>query len=156
MKKMKIFSIVFVCLFAFVFIGYAGTKVADVVTMKNKAYKKHKKGIVKFTHKKHKTEYKIGCEKCHHDASGKALTGLKDGDSVQNCIDCHKKPGYIKGKKAKGLSKKEKREYHANAMHENCISCHKKYNKEYQKKNGTKDKPAPKTCSKCHPKKKKK
>ena len=40
---------------------YAGTKVDDVVKMQNKAYKKHKKGIIMFSHKKHIEEYKAGC-----------------------------------------------------------------------------------------------
>ncbi len=147
MKKVKIIFVSFVSLLSFVFMVYAGTKAADVITMDNKTYKKHKKGIVSFSHKKHTTDYKIGCGECHHDASGKALTGLKDGDNVQGCIECHKKPGYITGKKAQGLDKKQKREFHANAIHDNCIDCHKKYNRK------NKTKAAPQTCSNCHPKK---
>ena len=82
-------------------------------------------------------------------------TGRKHGqsgrDDVQSCIECHKKPEYIKGKKAKGLSKKQKREYHANAIHDNCKGCHKKFNKEKGLK--SKDKgAAPTTCKSCHPK----
>jgi hypothetical protein len=133
---------------------HAGTEVADVIRMENKAYAKHKKGIVEFTHKKHVEEYKVACGECHHDKDGKPLENLKAGDDVQNCIECHKKPEYIKGKKAKGLSKEQQREYHANAMHDNCKSCHKKFNK----KNGLKSKDkgaAPTTCKACHPKTKK-
>ncbi|MCK5508844.1 MAG: cytochrome c3 family protein, partial [Desulfobacterales bacterium] len=70
---------------------YAGTTVADVVTMENKCYKKHKKSIVQFTHKKHIEEYKAGCGDCHHDADNKPLNDLKMGDNVQNCIECHTK-----------------------------------------------------------------
>ncbi len=110
---------------------------------------KHKKSTAVFTHKKHNTELKIKCGECHHDDKGKPLTDLKEGDNVQKCFECHKKPGEIKGKKAKGLSKEQKREYHANAVHENCIGCHRKINKE----KGTKD--APTKCTACHPKKKK-
>lgn len=127
---------------------YAGTKAADEIQM-NAPYK-HKKSISVFTHKKHVTDYKIGCGDCHHDDQGKPLTNLKEGDDVQKCIDCHKKPGEIKGKKAKGLSKKQKREYHANAVHDNCKGCHRTFNK----KNNTKA--APVKCTDCHPKKEKK
>ena len=118
------------------------SNVADVIPMNNKAYSKHKKGIVEFTHKKHIEDYEIGCGECHHDNKGKALNNLKLTDSVQNCIACHKNPGQAKGKKAK----KDKLEFHAEAIHMNCIDCHKDYNK----KNNTKD--APSSCNKCHPK----
>lgn len=127
---------------------YAGTKVEDEFYM-NSGYE-HKKELSLFTHKKHVEEYKIGCGDCHHDDKGKPLNDLKMGDDVQKCIDCHKKPGQIKGKKAKGLTKEQKREYHANAVHDNCIGCHRKWNKE----NNTKD--APSKCTDCHPKKEKK
>ena len=126
---------------------YAGTKVKDEFQM-NSSYK-HKKSLATFTHKKHSTDYKITCGECHHNDKGEPLKDLKEGDDVQKCIDCHKKPGELKGKKAKGLSKKEKREYHANAVHENCLGCHRKFNKEKK----TKD--APTKCTACHPKKKK-
>ena len=134
---------------------YAGTTVPDVVKMDNKAYSKHKKGIVVFTHKKHVEEYKAGCGECHHDADNKPLDNLKMGDDVQNCIECHKNTG----KKPKGekLSKKEKiMKYHKEAIHANCTDCHKAFNK----KKGFKTKdagaaPTKSACAKCHPKKKK-
>ena len=126
---------------------YAGTKVEDVIKLNEPSYE-HKKGIIEFTHKKHSTEYKATCGECHHDKDGKALE-LKEGDNVQRCVECHNKPGELKGKAAKGLSDKEKRMYHANALHDNCISCHKDFNKK------TKTKKAPATCTKCHPKTKK-
>jgi hypothetical protein len=139
-------SVLFVTVFAAAGI-IAGTTAPDVITMKSDY--KHKKGIVEFSHKKHATEYKIGCGECHHDDKGQPLNDLKEGDEVQSCFECHNKPGEIKGKKAKGLSKAEKLAYHGNALHGNCIPCHKKYNKE------NKTKAAPATCTKCHPKKKK-
>lgn len=126
---------------------YAGTDVPDVVKMENKAYTEHTKGIVMFTHKKHVEEYKAGCGECHHDEKGKPLNDLKAGDNVQNCIECHNKPGEKpKGKDAPKLSAKEKLQYHAEALHKNCRDCHKEHNK----KNKTKD--APTTCKACHPK----
>jgi len=129
---------------------YAGTTVADVVNMENKTYTKHKKPIVKFSHKKHNEVYKAGCGKCHHDAENKPLNDLKSGDEVKNCIKCHTKEGRApRAKKgAPKLSTKEKLAYHAEALHLNCISCHKKANKA----SGTKA--APTSCAKCHPKKK--
>lgn len=130
---------------------YAGAEVADVIKMEDKAYETHKKGIVMFTHKKHAEEYKIGCGECHHDENNKPLDNLKGCDKVQKCIECHKKPAMIKGKEAKGLTKEQKREYHANAIHDNCKTCHKKFNKEKGLK--SKDKgAAPTTCKACHPK----
>ena len=128
---------------------YAGTEVKDEIPMDNPAYKKHKKSIATFTHKKHSEEYEIGCGECHHDKDGKPLNDLKLGDDVQNCIECHKKPGKAKSSKDKKLTDKEKREYHANAIHDNCIGCHKEDNK---KKTGKKTGPAPTKCNDCHPK----
>lgn len=127
---------------------YAGTKVEDEFMM-NSPYE-HKKQKSVFTHKKHTTDYKIGCGECHHDDKGKPLNDLKMGDDVQKCFDCHKKPGQIKGKAAKGLTKQQKREYHANAVHDNCIGCHRKWNKENNSK------AAPTKCTACHPKPEKK
>ena len=129
---------------------YAGTTIADVVTMENKAYSKHKKSLVKFSHKKHAEDYKAGCGECHHDAEGKPLSDLKMGVDVQNCVECHTKASRApRAKKGEAkLSKKEKMAYHAEAIHLNCISCHKKANKA----SGTKA--APTSCAKCHPKKK--
>ena len=124
---------------------YAATAPVEV---KMEAAYKHSKSIPVFTHQKHVTDYKLTCGECHHDDKGQPLKDLKDGDPVQSCFDCHNKPGELKGKKAKGLSSKEKLEYHANAIHKNCIGCHKTYNKE------NKTKAAPQKCTDCHPKKK--
>ena len=130
---------------------YAGTTVPDDIKMENKAYSKHTKGIVMFSHKKHAEDYKVGCGECHHDDKNKPLDTLKAGDDVQNCMECHKKPAFMKGKKAKGLSKAQKLEYHANAIHDNCKGCHKEFNKEKGLK--SKDKgAAPTSCKTCHPK----
>jgi hypothetical protein len=145
---------------------YAGTKYVDVVRLENKAYPEHKDEIVIFEHRKHAEEYReknpelynSPCGECHHekisDTESKPLLNLKEGDEVQNCIECHKKAEFIKGKKAKGLSDIQKREYHANAVHDNCKDCHKKYNK----KKGLRSKDegyAPYTCKSCHAKGKK-
>ena len=137
---------------------YAATKVPDVIEMSDKTYKEHKKGIVAFTHKKHAEQYakespelyKNGCGECHHDKDGKPLKKLKAGEDVQKCIDCHKIPGERpKGKDVKKLTKKERLQYHAEALHYNCKGCHKAFNKK------TNTKKAPTTCTKCHPKTKK-
>jgi hypothetical protein len=141
---------------------YAGTQVQDEIKMENKAYAKHTKSIVTFSHLKHSKEYveqnpdlyKSGCGECHHDKDNKPLTNLKEGDDVQNCIECHKKPGNMTGKEAKDLSKEQKREYHANAIHDNCKGCHKLFNKNKNLK--LKDPGvAPVTCKQCHPEEKK-
>ena len=121
--------------------AFAGTHVDDIIKMENKAYAKHKKGIVEFSHKKHNAEYHLDCGECHHDEHNKPREGLKMGDDVKNCIECHKKPGKFK-KGAEG----KKLDYHAEAIHKNCVGCHKATNKAAGNKN------APASCTKCHPK----
>ncbi len=146
---------------------YAETKVPDVIRMENKAYKKHKRKIVEFHHKKHQDDYakkypkfyKAGCGECHHDKDNKKLKNLKAGDAVQGCIECHKKPGQMPSaekKKIRKLSKKERKskklEYHAESVMMNCLDCHRKYNRKNRLK--SKDKGyAPAVCVKCHKKK---
>jgi hypothetical protein len=133
---------------------YAGSTMHDVIKMED-AYA-HTKGIVEFSHAKHINEYKAACGECHHDANHKPLNDLKEGDNVQKCIECHKKPGEVstelkKEWKAKKIKRDEQTklelEYHAEALHANCQGCHKDYNKK------NKTKAAPTTCTKCHPKK---
>jgi len=161
----KIFIVAVLCGFASLMIAAevrSDKDAQDIIRFDNKAYKTHKKGIAVFNHKIHYEEYykkypelyTSPCGECHHDKDNKRLDNLKVGDEVQACIECHKKPDYMKGKKAKGLSKEQKREYHANALHDNCKGCHKKYNKARKLK--SKDKGyAPNTCKKCHPQDKK-
>jgi hypothetical protein len=158
LKKKQSFTIAALVGLATVFIAagiYAGTAVPETITMQNKAYEKHTKGIVEFSHKKHVAEYKAACGDCHHDDQGKPLTALKEGDNVESCITCHKIPGTVPGevkkewretKVPKAEQDKRELEYHAEAVHQNCITCHKDFNK----KNNTKA--APVTCTTCHPK----
>ena len=158
LKKTQAFTIAALVGLATVFIAagiYAGTTVPDVITMQNKAYEKHTKGIVEFSHKRHVAEFNATCGDCHHDDQGHPLTGLKDGDNVESCITCHKIPGTVPGelkkewretKMPKAEQEKRELEFHAEALHQNCITCHKDFNK----KNNTKA--APVTCTTCHPK----
>ena len=159
-NKILRISVVVALATLFIAAGIYAKAVPDVIPLADPAYKKHKKGVVQFEHKKHFDAYakdypefyKNGCGECHHDKDNKPLTDLKDGDDVQKCIECHKIAAEApKGKKAKKkLSKKEKiKDYHAEALHANCKVCHKKFNKKY------KPKKAPTTCTKCHPKVKK-
>ena len=126
---------------------YAGTKMPTEVKIQHEGFE-NTKGIVTFTHQKHVTDFKLACSECHHDDKGKPLTDLKEGDEVKTCFECHTKPGELKGKKAKGLSKTELIAYVGNAFHQNCIGCHRDYNKK------NKTKAAPQKCTDCHPKKK--
>jgi len=126
----------------------AGNTVPEHIRMENKAYDSHKRSIVTFSHKRHVEEYKAGCGECHHDEAGKPLSDLKAGVDIKGCIECHPKPGQRpKGRDALKLTKKERLNYHAEALHYNCRDCHKKFNKR------TKTRKAPTTCSKCHSKK---
>jgi hypothetical protein len=121
---------------------YAGTTFPIIAPMNESSYM-HKKKIVQFNHKKHVSAYKLACGECHHDNAGKPVI-IKHGTNVDRCVKCHSKPGEIKGKKAKGMSKTDKRKYHANALHDKCRGCHKAL-----KKSG-KSKMAPTSCNKCH------
>lgn len=125
--------------------AFAAKEVKDVITFNTPAYDKHQEAPVVFSHKRHSSDYfdeypelyESPCGECHHDKDSNKLVDLKEGDEVQSCIECHKKPGYMKGKEARGLSKQQKREYHANALHDNCKDCHKAYNKARQLKPGS-------------------
>ena len=131
---------------------HAVTTVQDVIKLETKAYSNHDKPAVVFSHREHQDKYKqkfpeffgAGCGECHHDENNKPLKNLKVGDDVKKCIECHQKASYAKGKKAKGMSKKQKLEFHANALHQNCKGCHREINKKTAKKT------APVTCKKCH------
>lgn len=107
-------------------------------------YKKTRSAVT-FTHQKHIDDYKIACGECHHDDQGQPLNELTADDPVQKCIDCHSKPGEVRGRQAQGMSEQELLTYHANAMHANCVSCHRDYNQEKQARI------APATCNECHP-----
>jgi hypothetical protein len=163
MNKKLLIGVVVGCAAIFVAAGIYAKTVPDVIKMEDPAYKERKKGVVEFSHGKHQKDYakeypdlyKRGCGECHHDKDNKPLTKLKEGDDVQRCIECHKKPGEVpKDLKKKWREQKVKRaekkkmelEYHAEALHDNCRGCHKKFNKKY------KPKKAPTTCTKCHPK----
>ena len=165
-KRLLTFAIVGIAALFFM-AGVYAEDVPEMIELNDPAYKKHKKGIVDFSHEKHQTEYakkypefyKNGCGECHHDEDNKPLSDLKAGDEVQRCIECHKIPAEIpaklkkemrKNKVPKEERKKKRMEYQAEAFHDNCEGCHKLYNKKYKPK-----KKAPTTCAKCHPKKKK-
>ncbi len=79
---------------------------------------------------------------------------VKAAVQEDSCIECHKKPSERpKGKGAPKLSKKERLDYHAEAIHYNCKDCHKKFNRKNKEeiKNNNKSK-APTSCKECHPK----
>jgi len=146
-KKLLIFLMTIGVALIFVATGIqAGTKVEDTFKVETKEFKTHKKQAPTLSHKKHNVDYGISCGDCHHDKDGKALTGLKMGDDVQRCVECHTK--LKKGKDKKDILVLE------NAMHRNCIDCHKKANIKAGDPKGRKG-PAPTSCTKCHPKKKK-
>jgi hypothetical protein len=157
MRKQCFLTAAIISVFFFATDGaYAGTEVPDVIKMENKVYDVHKKAVMTFNHKVHIDEYKAGCGECHHDDEGKSLDNLKMGDDVQDCVDCHKIPGERpKGKGAPKLTKKERLDYHAEAIHYNCVGCHKIFNKEKGLKPKSKG-ASPVLCKQCHPKTKKK
>ena len=113
------------------------TDVPDEISVYSDAFKKHKKGAVKLTHKKHNVDYKVACTECHHVyKEGKNV--YKEGDPVQKCSECHDVL------KSKGKVKKLNLAYHRN-----CQGCHKELKKVGKKTGPTKK------CNNCHEKKKK-
>lgn len=107
----------------------------DEVMLENKGYVKDTKGPVKFTHKKHSTDYKVACAECHHVIKdGKNV--WKEGDAVQKCSACHDPEA-----KEGGTMKLQ------NAYHKNCKDCHKALLEE-----GKPTGPF-KKCNDCHEKK---
>ena len=147
-KKLLIFLMAIGVALVFVATGIqAGTEVADTFKIRTKEYKSPKKMPATLSHKKHNEEYGISCGDCHHDKDGKALADLKMGDNVQRCVECHTKLTKSKEDR-KNIMVLE------NAMHGNCIDCHKKTNIKAGDPKGRKG-PAPTSCTKCHPKKKK-
>lgn len=145
-------SVLVICaaVFSSMFIAaglFAGTTVKDTFKMESKIYTKHTYAAPTLTHKKHVDTYKAKCGDCHHDSKGKPLANLKAGANVQKCSECHKKPGKKPSGGAK-LTDQQKREYHAEAVHDNCIGCHKDFNKKAGKDAGKK---APVGCNDCHP-----
>jgi hypothetical protein len=116
------------------------TGLPDVIVMH--ADYPHTKTLVTFSHKKHITDYKVTCGQCHHDDAGEPRTDLRVGDSVDPCMDCHSEPG--QSPRGAKLSKTERLEYHADALHYLCRGCHEKFKME----GGAGA--APTACSKCH------
>ena len=151
-KYLPIICIIGMVSFFMVAAIHAVKTVQDVIKLETKSYKNHKEPVVVFSHREHQEKYsqqypesfQAGCGECHHDENNKPLKNLKAGDEVKKCIECHQKASFAKGKKAKGLSKKQKLEFHANALHQNCKDCHRKINKKTAKKK------APVTCKTCH------
>lgn len=121
--------------------------VSDVIVLQSKGYSEHTRKLVEFTHKKHVDDYKIACGDCHHDNKGKPLNNIKLDSKVEKCSDCHSIPGERpRGKEAPQLSRTERLEYHAEAMHFNCRDCHRDHNKAQSTK------AAPTACNDCHTK----
>lgn len=136
MKK-GLFTLLMVAITALTFFAVGSLIAADVpdtINIENQGYSKDKKGAVKFSHKKHSTDYKVACTECHHDyKDGKNV--WKEGEAVKKCGDCHnplKKEGKVKKLQ--------------DAYHRNCKNCHK----------ALEGKDAPyKKCNDCHEKKSK-
>ena len=141
-SRSLIITIAVVTASLFLAVGLYAAAAPEIMPLNDARYKKHTKGIVQFTHKKHAQDYKAKCGECHHDDAGKPLE-LKEGDPVQKCGACHSEFG----KRAKADKKMKKaakiKKYHKEALHANCKACHKKAKK------------GPTKCKDCHPKKKK-
>ena len=110
-----------------------------------------KKGDVKFPHKKHATEFKVGdkaiaCKTCHHTLKGEPKTA---GD-IQKCGACHVAAGTEQketgGKKAPFLATKKGDSYDKKSVifHNVCLKCHEKVGKVGEKNL--------KACKTCHSK----
>jgi hypothetical protein len=137
-KRILFLSGVIVSIALFTGVGILiATDVPDEISVYSDAFKKHKKGAVKLTHKKHNADYKVACTECHHVyKEGKNV--YKEGEAVQKCSECHDVL------KSKGKVKKLMLAYHRN-----CQGCHKELKKVGKKTGPTKK------CNNCHEKKKK-
>ena len=96
---------------------------------------KAKQPPVAFEHKKHFTDHKVECAKCHH--TQKDLKAGADVD-VKKCSECHAKPEKAETPKCSEAAEKK------NPYHINCIGCH----KDEVKKAATSK--APVKCKECH------
>jgi hypothetical protein len=136
-KRILFLSAVILSIALFTGVGILiATDVPDEISVYSDAFKKHKKGAVKLTHKKHNTDYKVACTECHHVyKEGKNV--YKEGDPAQKCSACHD------AVKSKGKVKKLMLAYHRN-----CQGCHKGLEKAGKKTGPTKK------CNDCHEKKK--
>ena len=109
----------------------------DVLMIDNDGYKKDRKGPVKFTHKKHASEYKVLCWDCHHDFQDGKNIWVAWGET-KKCHQCH------------DPQKKELTETKLQrAFHLNCKGCHRELAKE-KRQTGAYEK-----CTGCHIKTKK-
>jgi len=136
-KRILFLSAVILSIALFTGVGILiATDVPDEISVYSDAFKTHKKGAVKLTHKKHNADYKVACTECHHVyKAGKNV--YKEGAPVQKCSECHDVL------KSKGKVKKLMLAYHRN-----CQGCHKKLKKVGKKTGPTKK------CNNCHEKKK--
>ena len=103
-------------------------------------WKKHSKGPVKLTHRKHFKTYGISCNECHHIyQKGKNI--WQPGMPVKKCETCHNDPT-IKGES--GLPPGSRIRNLKLAFHKNCQMCHRKL------KQQDKERKAPTACGECH------
>jgi len=134
----KIVTLLTVVLGGLLFLAVGALTAADapdVVMIQNAGYAADKKGPVKFSHKKHATDYKAACTECHHEyKDGKNV--WKEGDPVKKCSACHDPE-----------TKKGEADKLQNAYHKNCKNCHRDLIKEGK----IKDAPY-KKCTDCHEK----
>ncbi len=126
---------------------YAETEFPSEITMDYNPYVKRKYTPPKwevyvFTHEIHYLDYEISCGECHHDKEGKPLDDLKEGDSVQQCVECHTELEKTKENRRSIILLE-------NAIHENCKICHQKINIEDGDPKGRKG-PGPVGCKRCH------
>jgi len=135
---MKKLAIIMAVIASFCLVAVAFAAEPDTVTINSKAYAKHTKGLVKFTHKRHAVDLKISCTECHHVYKDGKNT-WKKGDAVKKCDSCHSV-----AKPMAQLSPQEKKQMASPelAFHKNCKECHMAAKKQGKK--------APVACGKCH------
>lgn len=95
-------------------------------------------GAVTFAHKKHATQYKIDCARCHHN--------VEPGETYidASCRDCHENEGFPRFEEAAQLDDDEKIEYHLIALHTLCVDCH------IETKRQNRQTRPPVSCTRCH------
>lgn len=112
-------------------------------------------GVVRFSHKKHATDYGVECAECHAAKLGTYQHRLNKKSAPRACGSCHAKPGdkliKVKRKEVRALAAvvDGKIDKTTVVFHPLCVDCHKK------PENADKVNAAGKMirkCRGCHPK----
>jgi hypothetical protein len=119
----------------------AAKQAPEEITLKPAIWPNVTKPPVKFAHKKHSSEYKVACNRCHHVIKDRKNL-WKEGDEVQLCEKCHTEATTQQEIKLPPDQKKLNLKL---AFHNNCQGCHRK-----AKAENPAESKVPTVCQGCH------